>query len=61
VYATNQRELPTSLATGTQNSGPGFYYFRLPHLGATAWAALAALDWNPFACHTATPKAACGK
>lgn len=61
VYATNQRELPTSLATGTQNSGPGFYYFRLPHLGATAWAALAASGWNPFVCHAATHKAACGK
>jgi hypothetical protein len=25
-----------------------FYYYRQPHLGATAWAALAATAWNPF-------------
>jgi hypothetical protein len=25
-----------------------FFYFRLPHLGATAWAAIAATGWNPF-------------
>jgi hypothetical protein len=25
-----------------------FFYFRRPHLGATAWATLAAMAWNPF-------------
>jgi hypothetical protein len=25
-----------------------FFYFRRPHLGATAWATLAATAWNPF-------------
>lgn len=59
VYATNQKELRTSPATAAGNSGPGYYYFRLPHLGATAWAALAALDWNPFTCHAGKRKAAC--
>lgn len=59
VYATNQKELRTSPATAAGNSGPGYYYFRLPHLGATAWAALAALDWNPFTCHTGKRATAC--
>lgn len=59
VYATNQKELRTSPATAAGSSGPGYYYFRLPHLGATAWAALAARDWNPFTCHAGKRKAAC--
>ena len=34
---------PTPTATEAD-----FYYFRRPHLGATAWATLAATAWNPF-------------
>lgn len=42
VYATRETRVTTGLAAGA-------YYFRLPHLGATAWAALAALGRNPYA------------
>ena len=42
VYATREPRITTGLAIGA-------YYFRLPHLGATAWAALAALGRNPYA------------
>ncbi|MBO9663579.1 MAG: hypothetical protein J7520_11710 [Dokdonella sp.] len=41
VYATREARITTGLAAGA-------YYFRLPHLGATAWAALAALGRNPY-------------
>src|SRR5712672_3436741 len=34
---------PTPAATAAD-----FFYFRRPHLGATAWATLAATAWNPF-------------
>jgi hypothetical protein len=34
---------PTPTATEAD-----FFYFRRPHLGATAWATLAAMVWNPF-------------
>jgi hypothetical protein len=34
---------PTPTATEAD-----FFYFRRPHLGATAWATLAATAWNPF-------------
>ena len=27
---------------------PDFFYYRRPHLGATAWAVLAETGWNPF-------------
>ena len=42
VYATREARITTGLAGGE-------YYFRLPHLGATAWAALAAKGRNPYA------------
>lgn len=41
VYATREPRITTGLAAEA-------YYFRLPHLGATAWGALAALDRNPY-------------
>lgn len=41
VYATREARITTGLAADA-------YYFRLPHLGATAWAALAALGRNPY-------------
>lgn len=41
VYATREPRITTGLAADA-------YYFRLPHLGATAWAALAALGRNPY-------------
>ena len=42
VYATREPRITTGLAADA-------YYFRLPHLGATAWAALAAKGRNPYA------------
>ncbi|TCU25456.1 methylaspartate ammonia-lyase [Rhizobium azibense] len=48
VYATVNEQLSTGLQVGP-NSLPGdFKYYRLPHIGATGWAVLAALDLNPF-------------
>ncbi|MBB3315156.1 hypothetical protein FHT77_000998 [Rhizobium sp. BK181] len=48
IYATVNEQLSTGLQVGP-NSAPGdFKYYRLPHVGATGWAVLAALDLNPF-------------
>ncbi|MGN6549883.1 MAG: hypothetical protein ACTHJ3_08335 [Pararhizobium sp.] len=46
LYATGRDRITTGLTTGPDNEP--FYYFRRPHLGATAWAALAALGKDPF-------------
>jgi hypothetical protein len=51
VYATREARITTGLALGPHSSTADFHYFHRPHLGATAWAALAALDWNPFIAH----------
>ena len=51
VYATREARITTGLALGPHSSTADFFYFHRPHLGATAWAALAALDWNPFIAH----------
>jgi hypothetical protein len=48
VYATREPRITTGLAIGNDSSSADFYYYRRPHLGATAWAALAARNWNPF-------------
>jgi hypothetical protein len=53
VYATREPHITTGLAVGGDSNSADFYYYRRPHLGATAWAALAALNRNPF-----TPAAA---
>jgi hypothetical protein len=51
VYATVNDQLTTGLQVGP-NSTPGdFKYYRLPHIGATGWAALAAFGINPFVGH----------
>ena len=42
AYATREPRITTGLAADA-------YYFRLPHLGATAWVALAATGRNPYA------------
>lgn len=49
IYATREPRITTGLAIGTDNTSADFYYFRRPHLAATAWAAFAALKRNPFA------------
>jgi hypothetical protein len=46
-FATNRPDLPTGFMLPTDPSKPRLY-FHLPHLGATAWAALAQTGFNPF-------------
>jgi len=48
LYATRGERVTTGLKIGPQSTSADFFYFRRPHLGATAWAALAATGWNPF-------------
>ncbi len=47
LYATSAGDVPTGLMIEADGGGEFKYYHR-PHLGATAWAALAAEGWNPF-------------
>jgi hypothetical protein len=47
-YATPSQRISTGLAIGPDSAGADLYYYRWPHLGATAWIALAATGWNPF-------------
>jgi hypothetical protein len=50
LNATREARVSTGLSidpTGTAKEAD-FFYFRRPHLGATAWVTLAALGWNPF-------------
>jgi hypothetical protein len=49
VYATREPRITTGLALAGNSASADFFYYRRPHLGATAWAALAATSWNPFA------------
>jgi hypothetical protein len=48
LYATVDEQLTTGLSVGPGSAPGDFKYYRLPHVGATAWAALAAHSWNPF-------------
>ncbi|AOJ06848.1 hypothetical protein WS71_05595 [Burkholderia mayonis] len=48
LYATPEPRIRTGLSIGPTSTTEDFYYFHLPHLGATAWAVLAAAGWNPF-------------
>lgn len=48
LYATPNERIRTGLAIGPTSKSADFFYFHLPHLGATAWAVLAAAHWNPF-------------
>jgi hypothetical protein len=48
VYATREARISTGLSNNPDASSADFFYYRRPHLGATAWVALAALGWNPF-------------
>lgn len=48
VWATDRLKLTTGFALSPASTVDDFYYYRLPHLAPTAWAALAALGWNPF-------------
>jgi len=51
LYASPQARMRTGLAIGPTSRTDDLYYFHLPHLGATAWAVLAANTWNPFRRH----------
>ncbi|KGI78644.1 hypothetical protein [Oleiagrimonas soli] len=55
LYATPQPRIATGLAIGPDSTHADFYYYHLPHLGATAWATLAADGWNPFTGRRMTP------
>jgi hypothetical protein len=48
VYATREARITTGLALSADSTSADFYYFRRPHLAATAWAALAATGSNPY-------------
>lgn len=48
LYATPQPRIRTGLAIGPDSTRDDFFYYHLPHLGATGWAALAGTGWNPF-------------
>ncbi len=48
LYATPKPRIRTGLAIGPDAVTDDFYYYHVPHLGATAWAALAATGVNPF-------------
>lgn len=48
LWATRGEKISTGFAIGPDSKEADFFYFRQPHLGATAWAVLAAKGWNPF-------------
>lgn len=51
LWATRESRITTGLAIAPDSASADFVYERRPHLGATAWAALATLRWNPFQAH----------
>jgi hypothetical protein len=53
-YATDQADLPTGFMLPTDPGKPRLY-FHLPHLGATAWVALAQSGFNPFTATRSLP------
>ncbi|MCR6630531.1 MAG: hypothetical protein NVV74_11040 [Magnetospirillum sp.] len=48
IWASSVPRLTTGLALAPDSGEADFVYYRRPHLGATAWAVLAARRWNPF-------------
>ncbi|MDB5578331.1 MAG: hypothetical protein JWR80_3507 [Bradyrhizobium sp.] len=48
LNATRGGPVSTGLSIDPTATEPDFFYFRRPHLGATAWTTLAAMTWNPF-------------
>lgn len=48
LNATRRDRLTTGLSIDPSRNVPDFFYYKRPHLGATAWAALAETAWNPF-------------
>jgi hypothetical protein len=48
LNASRAARLTTGLSIDPTGTVPDFFYYRRPHLGATAWAVLAETGWNPF-------------
>jgi hypothetical protein len=48
LNATRSAQVTTGLSIDPTQTVPDFLYYKRPHLGATAWAVLAATGWNPF-------------
>ena len=48
LWATPKTRVSTGLMIGPDSVTPDFFYYHLPHLGATAWAVIASKAWNPF-------------
>jgi hypothetical protein len=48
LNATRSGRVTTGLSVDPTATNADFFYYRRPHLGTTAWAALAATGWNPF-------------
>jgi hypothetical protein len=48
LNATREARVSTGLSIDPTKTEADFFYFRRPHLGATAWATLSAMAWNPF-------------
>lgn len=48
LYATDVGTISTGLRVGPDSVDDDFFYFHRPHLGATAWAVIAASGINPF-------------
>ena len=48
LNATRVARLTTGLSLDPTGGVTDFFYYRRPHLGATAWAVLAETGWNPF-------------
>jgi hypothetical protein len=48
LFASREPRITTGIAIGPASTEPDFFYYRRPHIGATAWGALAALGWNAF-------------
>ncbi|WP_333680708.1 hypothetical protein [Dyella sp.] len=61
LYATPQARIVTSFAIGPLSTYDDFFYYHDPHLGATAWAALAAKGWNAFVGRTIAQPVSAGK
>jgi hypothetical protein len=47
-YATRHGRVSTGLSIDPTKTEADFFYFKRPHLGATAWVVLASIGWNPF-------------
>jgi hypothetical protein len=48
LNAARSARVTTGLSIDPTKTEADFFYFKRPHLGATAWATLAATAWNPF-------------